>query len=198
MFRLDDQFLQDIGLGNLPEEQKKPFLQHIYSELELRVGTRLSDGLSDAQLEEFEEIIDRKEDKIQAWLADHAPTYSQEPGFAKLMEATKLPANDPRLVAEYTATKWLEVNRPDYRGVVAAVLEELKAEIMTNKDAILGSIQAEAAAPQAQPQVQAQPEPQTQPQQMPQYEAPAQLPQQPVQAPQSQDDQQQPPMQQAA
>lgn len=69
MFRLDDQFLKDIGLEGLPDEQKQPFLQHIYSELELRVGTRLSDGLSDAQLEEFEEIIDRKEDKIQAWLA---------------------------------------------------------------------------------------------------------------------------------
>lgn len=75
MFRLDDQFLQDIGLGDLPDEQKKPFLQHIYSELELRVGTRLSDGLSDAQLEEFEQIIDRKEEKITEWLAEHAPQY---------------------------------------------------------------------------------------------------------------------------
>ena len=149
MFRLDDQFLKDIGLDNLPEDQKKPFLQHIYSELELRVGTRLSDGLSDAQLEEFEEIIDRKEDKIQAWLATHAPNYAQEEAFSKLQQATKLEATDPRLVAEYTATKWLEVNRPDYRDVVAAVLEELKKEIMGNRDAILGSMvqqQAEASA----------------------------------------------------
>ncbi|HEY1085104.1 MAG TPA: DUF5663 domain-containing protein [Candidatus Saccharimonadales bacterium] len=161
MFRLDDQFLKDIGLDGLPDEQKKPFLQHIYSELELRVGTRLSDGLSDAQLEEFEEIIDRKEDKIQSWLADHAPTYSQEPAFAKLMEATKLPANDPRLVAEYTATKWLEVNRPDYRDVVAAVLEELKKEIMGNRDAILGGIQAQAAEQQVPPAGDQQPPMQT-------------------------------------
>jgi len=46
MFQLDDQFLNDIGLGNLPDDQKKPFLQHIYDELELRVGTRLSDGMN--------------------------------------------------------------------------------------------------------------------------------------------------------
>lgn len=143
MFRLDDQFLKDIGLDNLPEEQKKPFLQHIYSELELRVGTRLSDGLSDAQLEEFEQIIDRKEDKINEWLAAHAPNYSQEEGFSKLQQATNLPANDPRLVAEYTATKWLEVNRPDYRDVVAAVLNELKQEIISNRDAILGGAGAQ-------------------------------------------------------
>lgn len=148
MFRLDDQFLKDIGLDNLPDEQKKPFLQHIYSELELRVGTRLSDGLSDAQLEEFEEIIDRKEAKIMDWLAQYAPNYAQEESFTKLQQATNLPANDPRLVAEYTATKWLEVNRPDYRDVVAAVLNELKQEIMANRDAILGGVGAQQSGRQ--------------------------------------------------
>jgi len=155
MFRLDDQFLKDIGLDGLPEEQKKPFLQHIYSELELRVGTKLSDGLSDAQLEEFEEIIDRKQEKIDSWLAEHAPTYTQDPAFVKLQQATQLPAEDPRLVAEFTATKWLEVNRPDYRDVVALVLDELKQEIISNRDAILGGIaQSQPQAPQQQQQMQ--------------------------------------------
>lgn len=147
MFRLDDQFLKDIGLDGLPEDQKKPFLQHIYSELELRVGTKLSDGLTDAQLEEFESIIDRDETKIQEWLAQHAPTYMQEEAFGKLQQATKLEANDPRLIAEYTATKWLEVNRPDYRQVVAQVLEDLKREITGNKDAILGGMSQQPQAP---------------------------------------------------
>jgi len=50
MFQLDDQFLSDIGLSELPEEQRKPFLQHVYDQLEYRVGIRLSEGMSDAQL----------------------------------------------------------------------------------------------------------------------------------------------------
>ena len=50
MFQLDDKFLADIGLDSMPEDQKKPFIQHIYNELELRVGTRLSEGMSEAQL----------------------------------------------------------------------------------------------------------------------------------------------------
>lgn len=149
MFRLDDQFLKDIGLDSLPEEQKKPFLQHIYSELELRVGTRLSDGLSDTQLEEFEKIIDRDQEKILAWLGQHAPNYATEEAFTKLQQATGLEAADPRLVAEYTATKWLEVNRPDYRDVVAQVLDELKQEITSNRDAILGGISDAAQPPEA-------------------------------------------------
>ena len=140
MFRLDEQFLKDIGLDILPEEQKKPFLEHIYSELELRVGTRLSDGLSETQLEEFEKIIDKDESAIQNWLMNHAPSYRQDEAFVRLKDATKLDESDPRLVAEFTATKWLEVNRPDYRQVVAEVLEELKREIMANREAILGSM----------------------------------------------------------
>lgn len=158
MFQLDDQFLKDIGLDGLPEEQKKPFLQHIYSELELRVGTRLSDGLTDAQLEEFEKIIDRDQEKIQNWLAEHAPNYMDEEGFKKLQQATGIDPSDPRLVAEYTATKWLEVNRPDYRQVVAAVLDELKREIMSNRDAILGGMsEAQPQSAQPVPQNPAQP-----------------------------------------
>jgi len=33
----------------------------------------------------------------------------------------------------------LELNRPDYRQVVASELELLKSEITTNRDSILGS-----------------------------------------------------------
>jgi hypothetical protein len=137
MFQLDDKFLADIGLNELPDEQKQAFLQHIYEELELRVGTKLSEGLSDAQLEEFESIIDRKDEAVAAWLAQHAPNYHTDEAFMRLQQATQADPNDPALRAEYAATRWLEVNRPDYRQVVAAVLDELKGEITSNRDALL-------------------------------------------------------------
>ncbi len=140
MFQLNDEFLKELGLDQLPESQRKPFLDHIYSELELRVGERLSQGMSDAQLDEFANIIDKIEGAVDAFLAKHAPQYQQEPMFQKLMQATGAPADDPRLKDEFAATKWLEVNRPDYRDVVAAVMGELKKEIIANRDAILGGI----------------------------------------------------------
>ena len=138
MFQLDDKFLEEVGLADMPEEQKKPFLQHIYDELELRVGTKLSEGMTDAQLEEFESIIDRKDDIISTWLAAHVPDYHNDQAFGRIQQATGLDINDPGLRAEYTATKWLEVNRPYYRDVVASVLDEIKKEISGNKDALLG------------------------------------------------------------
>lgn len=139
MFQLDDQFLADVGLAGLPEDQKKPFLQHTYEQLEYKVGIRLSEGMTDAQLEEFESIIDRKEEVVSSWLTDHAPNYQNEEVFQRLMQASNLPAGDAGLRAEYAATKWLEVNRSDYRDVVAKTLEEIKQEILGAKDAILGA-----------------------------------------------------------
>jgi hypothetical protein len=138
MFQLDEKFLQDIGLNDLPEEQKKPFLQHIYDELELRVGTKLSDGMSDSQLEEFEAIIDRKDDIVTTWLNKYVPNYHNEADFIKLQQTAQLDVNDPALRSEYAATKWLEVNRSDYRSVVLQVLDELKQEVINNRSAILG------------------------------------------------------------
>lgn len=139
MFQLDDKFLEDIGLNDLPEVQKKPFLQHIYDELELRVGAKLSDGMTDTQLEEFESIIDHKDDLIAEWLEDHIPGYYNDPMFIQLQAATMIDVNDPSLRAEYAATKWLEVNRPGYKQVVGQVLDGLKKEVMSNRDAILGN-----------------------------------------------------------
>lgn len=139
MFQLDDQFLTDIGLAGLPEEQKKPFLQHVYDQLEYRVGVRLSEGMSDAQLEEFEAIIDKKPEVIDAWVAQYAPNYTSDELFTKIQQATGLAADNPGVKSEYAATKWLEVNRPDYRDVVARTLEELKQEISSNRDTILGT-----------------------------------------------------------
>ena len=129
MFQLNEEFLKELGLDQLPEEQRKPFLQHIYSELEMRVGERLSQGMSDAQLDEFADIIDKKPNAVDNFLAKYAPNYQQDKMFQRLVQATKADPNDPRLKDEFAATKWLEVNRPDYRDVVAAVMDELKKEI---------------------------------------------------------------------
>ncbi len=138
MFQLDDNFLKDLGLDALPEEQKTAFLQHIYEELELRVGTRLAEGLSDVQLTEFESLIERDADKVQQWLVQNVPDYQQRDDFQALQKQAETQATDLLAVAsEYAATKWLEINRPDYRDVVAAVLDELKGEITSNRDNIL-------------------------------------------------------------
>lgn len=138
MFQLDDKFLQDVGLDTLPGDQKKAFLQHIYDELELRVGTKLSEGLSQQQMAEFEAFVDRNESRVRAWFEKNMPDYATRPDYQQLR--TSAPADIPEIavMSEYASLKWLEINRPDYRQVVAAELEKIKAEIIANRDSILG------------------------------------------------------------
>lgn len=148
MFQLDDQFLKDLGLEQLPEEQKQAFLEHIYNELELRVGVRLSEGLSEQQLSEFESFVDRRDDKVQEWISAHTPNYQADTDYQRLKKSAEdalVASNRPKealdlsaLLAEYASLKWLGMNRPNYRDVVAQVLDELKREIMGSRDALLG------------------------------------------------------------
>jgi hypothetical protein len=139
MFQLDDQFLQDVGLGSLPDDQKQAFLQHIYSELELRVGTKLSEGLSDEQMAEFEAFIDRDAETVEQWFGSHLPNYADQQDYQQLKAGAPESASALDILCEYGSLKWLELNRPDYRQVVAGELENLKQEIAQNKEAILGA-----------------------------------------------------------
>ena len=78
MFKLDDDFLATIGLATLPADQKPDMLRHIYETLELRVGMKLAEQMSDAQLDEFEGFIDRKDDAgALKWLETNFPNYKQ-------------------------------------------------------------------------------------------------------------------------
>jgi hypothetical protein len=137
MFQLDDNFLKDLGLDQLPEDQKRAFLDHIYNQLELRVGSRLSEGLSDAQLNEFESFVDRNSERIHAWVGAYAPAYASDPSYVQLQSRAPQGTDPLIILAEYASLKWLGMNRPDYKQVVAQVLDELKREIVSNRDAIL-------------------------------------------------------------
>jgi len=139
MFQLDDQFLQDVGLGGLPDEQKKLFLDHFREQLELRVGTKLSEGLSDAQLEEFESFIDRKDERVNSWLASNVPNYTEDTIYQQLKAGAPEQIPQNVVLAEYASLKWLGLNRPDYKDVVTQTMNELKGEIIANRDAILGA-----------------------------------------------------------
>lgn len=139
MFQLDDKFLQDIGLGAMPDDQKQAFLEEIYNELQLRVGTKLSEGLSNDQMTEFESFIDRDETRVNTWFTQHLPNYAEQPDYQQLKSGAPETASELDILCEYGSLKWLELNRPDYRSVVAAELEALKNEINQNKDAILSA-----------------------------------------------------------
>ena len=57
MIRIDDTLLEELGLMALPESERRQMLKQIYETLEMRVGMRLAERMSDQQLDEFEKFI---------------------------------------------------------------------------------------------------------------------------------------------
>lgn len=100
MFKLDNALLEELGLGVLPPQEKNMMLRHIYETLELRVGMKLAERMSNEQLDEFEQLMPKQQDDSEA--------KSQK---------------------EKNALTWLETNFPNYKQVVADELEKLKGEI---------------------------------------------------------------------
>jgi len=112
MIKLDDNLLQQLGLGDLPEAERKQLLAHIYETLQLRVGTTLAQQMSDAQLDEFESII--------------------QPA-----DGGEMPQGDLDDATQAKAAQWLEQNFPSYKDVVQNELETLKGEIKQSAPAIV-------------------------------------------------------------
>ncbi len=78
MFKLDDNLLQELGLGTLVPAEKNKMLGHIYETLEMRVGMTLAQQMTDTQLSEFETFIDSNDEAgALKWLETNFPNYKQ-------------------------------------------------------------------------------------------------------------------------
>lgn len=75
---IDDKFLQDVGLGQMPAADKDDFVRDATVELENRLGQRISTTLSLDELEEFEGIDDLGQ--AEQWLAQRVPNYEEVAG----------------------------------------------------------------------------------------------------------------------
>jgi len=110
MIKLDDQLLNDLGLGQLPKAERDQLLAHIFETLQMRVGTTLAQQMSDEQLDAFEAIVQPSETN---------------------------PGEDLDDETQAKAAQWLEENFPSYKQVVADELEQLKSEIKRDAPAIV-------------------------------------------------------------
>lgn len=78
MLRIDNNLLKEVGLDSLPDSEKNSLLRHIYETLEMRVGIRLADQMTDQQLDEFEHYFETKDDAgAFRWLETNFPNYKE-------------------------------------------------------------------------------------------------------------------------
>ena len=136
MFQFDESFLETVGLSGMPEEEKENFLQYAQDQLEVRIGEKMSEGLSEEQLDEFERIIDNDQETVQKWLAN-AGDYKNDEIYKKLLEGSEVAEDTPEFLNDYVTAKWLDQNCPQYQDIIRESIEGLQQEIAQQKDAIL-------------------------------------------------------------
>lgn len=71
--QIDEQFMNEVGLGDMPAAEKRAFIDHATEELEVRIGQRIGSQLSESQLAEFDHAATAG--TLGAWLDRHIPDY---------------------------------------------------------------------------------------------------------------------------
>ena len=136
MYNIDDSFLESVGLGGLPAEQKSGFLQYAQDQLEIRIGEKMSNNLSEAQLNEFEKIIDNDQETINRWLGDLGD-YKNHEIYRKLVETAG--GESPEVTNDFVTAAWLGKNCPQYQQIIDDSMREIREEVVASKDQILAN-----------------------------------------------------------
>lgn len=140
MTQIDADFLASLGLQNLPDDKKQQMMQQLQTELEERIGEKLTAGMSEEQLTEFDGLMEGDETAMQQWLQTHKPGYEHSEDFEAFLKEAGIPADQPvpaNVLSGYSVASWVEVNHPNYQEAVNETIEEMKEEINHNRDVIL-------------------------------------------------------------
>lgn len=101
MFQIDDKFLESLGLGGLPPGDKEKMKGHIYETLEMRVGMTLASQMSEAQLDEFENLMNQNDEAgALRWLEANFPNYRQVVASELDKLKAEVKAAAPQIIAE--------------------------------------------------------------------------------------------------
>lgn len=138
MFEIDDNFFIEAGISNLPPAEMQAFKAHVQEEIEIRVGERISDGITTEKMQEFEHIIDDIPGYIESWVTKYAPSFREDALYQTLMNEKDDELTEADLLSEYASMKWLQINRPDFTQIIAEVMNEMKHELRDNSGKIVG------------------------------------------------------------
>lgn len=136
---LDEKFLEEVGLSQMPEDKKERFLKQTQAELELAVGEEISRGLSEQQIREFEALSEGDQRVIKKMVFEMDSDFRDDKVYKAILKRSGKEMGDWSTLGEYLTVRWIRVNRPDYKEVVDRVLAELKEKIKARKDELLMS-----------------------------------------------------------
>ena len=118
----DDYIIEQLSIEAFSAAEQ----QEMLDEVRMRVGEAVSESLSDAQLDEYQAIIDADNTVIQPWLKKNVPEYKNTVVYQQLKEdaASDPEHNDPAKL--FANLAWIELNVPNRKEITDAVIADYK------------------------------------------------------------------------
>lgn len=138
MIKIDEKFLEEVGLSTLAETKKADFIAKTQEELENRVGEKMSEGMTVDQLREFEGIMNNDRNTMIRVLSQIGD-YREDDLYRKLLKRHGVTEGTLEILGEFLSVKWIQLNRPDYATITKNVADELKREIIEASAMILNA-----------------------------------------------------------
>ena len=139
MIKIDERFLDEVGLTQMPADKKAEFIAQTQEELENRVGEKMSEGMTLNQLREFDGIMNNDRNTMIHVLSQIGD-YREDELYQKLLKRHGVEEGTLEILGEYLSVKWIQINRPDYAKITSSVASELKNEILGSREQILASV----------------------------------------------------------
>lgn len=119
-----EELIKELGIESLDEAQQ----QRALDELSLQVGQALMANMSEAQIAEYEAIIDGHQETITNWLNANDPQYKGSIAYQQLAEGFEEDEDKVPADKMYASMAWLKKNNPNLDQAVADIKAKLKAE----------------------------------------------------------------------
>ena len=160
-----DDFLEELGLSKMSEDETVNFLSGFCQKLMSRIGEKLTDGMSEEKVNELSFLMKGNTPEGMKWLEEFVPNYRESQEFKTLLKTTanemglkvksleKFFAHEDYIqqwisitrisncindiISETVAMYWLQKHRPDYAQIVMETRVELKEEVIRNRAHIL-------------------------------------------------------------
>jgi hypothetical protein len=126
MFGIEDKFLEEIGIANMPEPAKNHLIEGIQQTIQDRVLIALSDQIDEFLTNELEQI-NQSPEFAEQWLKKNLPHYEGSQQYKQFAEI--VPNENSKQL--YAQSKWFEMNIPTYPETIERVIGQVKQELKT-------------------------------------------------------------------
>lgn len=119
------QLIESLGIQAWPEAKQDKAVEIAT----FRIGSAITDQLSEQQFNEYTAIVDDNQKVIETWLEQNVPDYKQSPVYQGIVDEYD---NDPEKNSPaklFATMAWIQVNVPEIETLIQKTLSTFKDEL---------------------------------------------------------------------